>query len=429
MPTSRRQFIKQGAGMVTLGLIMPSALIREARAQMGDGKRRILVIIQLAGGNDTFNTLVPYTDARYYSLRPMLSFQESELKDSQGRSMVISSEFGLHPAMSEIKDFYDAGKVAIVQGVGYPEPNLSHFLSMDIWHTADLSGLAGKGWLGRYADLALVGKPGLRAASFGGELPKSLSAENVVVPNILDFSLYNFLTDPNHPGDSVNQLNTFNSLFSRSFDDGGFAKSITGAGFDAVQSAAEVQAAVRAYSSSVVYPANNPLSAVMKMAAQIVTTVESADLLYVQMGGFDTHAAQIGQTDGGQLNKFAGDHARLLLWFSQAVKAFYDDLEEHGLADDVLMMQWSEFGRRPDENASFGTDHGTSGLMFMVGNRVQGGIYGEYPSLAAIDLDNAGNPRFNVDFREVYATILDRWLDVDSAEVLGAQYPNVGFLG
>ena len=163
------------------------------------------------------------------------------------------------------------------------------------------------------------------------------------------------------------------------------------------------------------------------MAAQILVTMPEANVIYVQLGGFDHHADQISHA-GAQANKLGGQHALLLNWFSEAVDLFYRDMTEHGLADNLLMMQWSEFGRRPGENASFGSDHGTVGSMFVIGNPVTGGLYGDHPSLAAAQLDGAGNPRFNVDFREVYATILDRWLGVDSRSVLGATYQNVGFL-
>ena len=190
MPVTRRQFIKRGAGMVTVGMVIPRFWLSDARAEKVEfTPHRKLVVIQLAGGNDGFNTVVPYTDARYYSLRPTLAFRDVELETQTGVSTVISNQFGLHPAMAEIKQLYDAGRVAVVLGVGYPNPNLSHFLSMDIWHTADVNG-SGRGWLGKYADLALIGQPSLTAASIGSlDLPKSFGADRFVVPNIIDFSL------------------------------------------------------------------------------------------------------------------------------------------------------------------------------------------------------------------------------------------------
>ncbi len=429
MPTTRREFIKRGAGAVSVGLVMPGLLLREARGQSADTQnKRKLVIIQLAGGNDGFNTVIPFTDSRYLALRPTLAFKGPDLQPAQGTSMIISNEFGLHPAMTEIKSLWDQNKVAITLGVGYPNANLSHFLSMDIWHTADTSGLAGKGWLGKYADIALIGKQGLPAASIGGESPKTFYANKLVIPNIINFDFYNFLTDPGYPGDSRNQINTFNAAASRVLPGDKFIGSINNTAFESVASAQKVQTAIAGYQSSVSYNPQNPLAVALKMLAQIITTMPEANLLYVQMGGFDNHAYQIGSPNGN-VNKFAGTHFVLLKWFSEAVKSFYDDLVEHQMADDVLMMQWSEFGRRPGENASYGTDHGSVTPMFLIGNPVQGGLYGQQPSLGVTDLDNAGNPKFKVDFRAVYATILSQWLGTDARAVLGAQYENVGFLG
>jgi uncharacterized protein (DUF1501 family) len=428
MAITRRQFIKRGAGAVTVGLVVPKLLLGRTHAQSTAAAGRKLVVIQLAGGNDGFNTVIPFTDARYHALRPLLAFKENELITGQGASTIISSQFGLHPALSEIKALYDSQKVGIVLGVGYPNPNLSHFLSMDIWHTADLSGLSRHGWLGRYADLAFIGQPGLQAASFGSlELPKSLNADQFVVPNIINFQLYNFLTDQAHPGDSANQLNAFNAAASRSFSPGSFAAAINTSAFQSVHGAQLIQSAISQYQSTIQYPANNPLAVALKMVAQLLATVPEASVMYVQMGGFDHHSDQIARV-GGQPVKTQGQHAVLLRWFSEAVKLFLDDLTEHGLADQVLVMQWSEFGRRPEENASLGTDHGSAAPLFVFGNSIQGGLHGAQPSLAATELDAAGNVRFTVDFRQVYAEILDLWLGVDSRSILGSAHSSVGIL-
>jgi uncharacterized protein (DUF1501 family) len=430
MPVTRRQFIKRGAGMVTVGLVMPKLWTAEARGQTiaADPGRKVLVVIQLLGGNDGLNTVVPYTDSRYYDQRPMLAIRDSELKDKNGASTIISDEFGLHPSLSEIRDLYQTGRVAITLGVGYPNPSLSHFLSMDIWHTANLTGLGGEGWLGKYADIALVGKAGLPATSVGGVLPKTFFSDKVVIPSIINFDLYNFLTDFNYPGDSNNQLNTFNRTAGRGLSTDTYNGAINQIGIDAVSGALKVKSSVAGYSSSVTYAADNPLAQGMKMLAEIITTIPETSLLYVTLGPFDHHSDQISHANGHP-DKLSGQHASLLRWFSDAVKTFYDDLANHGLADNVVMMQWSEFGRRPNENASFGTDHGTAAPLFVIGNPVRGGLYGQQPSLAATELDAAGNMKFTVDFRSVYATLLDRWLGVDSRSVLGGAFENVGFLG
>ena len=430
--TTRRQFIKRSAGAVAVGAIMPGIFFTEARGQSpgsgGPARRRKLVVIQFAGGNDGLNTVIPYTDLRYYALRPTLGIREAELIDARNRSMILSDHFGLHPALTEIKDLWDENKVAIILGVGYPNATLSHFLSMDIWHTADLTGLAGKGWLGKYADLALVGQQGLPAMAVSGELPRSFYASKVVIPNVFNFQLYNFLTDPAYPGDHVNQLNAFNTAASRSFSGDSFIGKITNTAFEAVTGAQRLQTAIATYEPGATYNPANPMAIAMQMLAQVITTMPEGNLFYVVLGGFDSHADQVAHPNG-VANKLGGVHAALLRYFSEAVKSFYTDLTEHGIADDVLMMQWSEFGRRPGENASFGTDHGTVSSMMIIGNPVRGGLYGIQPSLATSELDLAGNPKFTVDFRAVYATILNRWLGANAHEVLGATYEDIGFLG
>jgi uncharacterized protein (DUF1501 family) len=429
MLIDRRQFIKRSAAAVTVGVVAPQWLAAEARGRRLElaGNRR-LVIIQLAGGNDGLNTVVPYADARYAALRPTLGLKESELQTAGGGSTLISNQFGLHPALTEIKQLYDANRVAIVLGVGYPDATLSHFLSMDIWHTADLSGLGSRGWLGRYADLALVGQSNFSALSIGSlDTPKTFYAAEFVAPNILNLDLYKFITDGAYPGDYNNQLNAFNVAATRSFAADTLMGAINKTAFESVSGAERVQQATGNYRSSVIYPTDNPLAVGLKLAAQLLVTVPEAGIVYVRLDGFDHHADQI-STRNGHPDRLAGNHFNLMRWFSQAVKLFYDDLAEHGLADDTVIMEWSEFGRRPGENASLGTDHGSSAPLFVVGNPVRGGLYGEPPSLAATALDAAGNPTFTVDFRAVYATLLDRWLGADSKTILGAQFENLGFL-
>lgn len=436
MAINRRQFIKRGATAVSVGLVLPKFWMGNlARAQeISAASRRIFVVIQMAGGNDGLNTVVPFTDSRYYALRPTLAFKDTELKDAGGNSTVLGSEpFGLNPAMNELKALYDAGKVAPVLGVGYPSPNLSHFLSMDIWGSGNTSG-AGTGWLGRYADQKLFGQPGLSVVNIGGSVPKTLSAEKVVVPSIQTFATYTYQTDARFAGDRNNQLNTFSATNTRDFPVGSFASAIAKSGVDAKDGAAQLGAAVAGYTSPVHYPANGEATAqvvsfanAMKMVAQIVTTIPEANLLYVQIGGFDHHSQEIGTAADNYTNKTLGQHANLLKAVSLGIKLFYDDMAAHGLADKTLMMTWSEFGRRPNENASHGTDHGTGAPLFIVGDPVVGGkVYGQQPSLS--DLDSAGNLKFKVDFRSVYATILDKWLGADSRSILGASYENLGFL-
>jgi uncharacterized protein (DUF1501 family) len=275
----------------------------------------------------------------------------------------------------------------------------------------------------------LLGQSSLSAASVGGSLPKTFFADKVVIPNISSFANYTFQTDERNRGDRNNQVNTFHSTNMRDFPADTFLKAIADTGIDAADGAAQLQTAVGSYTSPVTYPAGNSLASGLKMLAQIITTVPEANLLYVSIGGWDHHSEEIGN-DQNPTDKRVGQHATLLGSLSQGIKAFYDDMAAHGLADNVVILTWTEFGRRPNENASHGTDHGTANVMFVVGNPVHGGkIYGQQPSLETLALDSAGNMKFTVDFRAVYATILDKWLGADSRTILGSSYENVGFLG
>ncbi len=414
MPVTRREFIKRTVGAVGVAALMPG-LSLASRAQ---SDRRIFVVIQFTGGNDGLNTVIPYSNSRYRTLRPSLGLRESDLEDSRNRSTVISDKLGLHPSLGEIKDLYDADRVAIILGVGYPNPNQSHFTSMDIWHTANAVDGRGKGWLGRYADLALSDESGLVALSTTFRLPRMLLAERAVIPsiNLSAFNSYDIRTDPDFAFERGARINSLIEGNSRSFPPLSFLGEVARNGNSALEKVEKIKAARTNYTSSIAYPANNQLAAGLKMIAQVATTTEESLLFYVTLSDFDHHARQ------------AATHAALLGQFSQAVKAFYDDMQQHSLADKVLIMQWSEFGRRPFENGSQGTDHGAASMMFVVGDAVRGGVYGHQPSLEVIDIDQVGNLKFNVDFRAVYGTILDGWLGVDQEMILGERFENIGFL-
>jgi uncharacterized protein (DUF1501 family) len=415
MSVTRREFIKRSLGAVSVTALMPG-LALTGRAQSAG--RRILVVIQCLGGNDGLNTVIPYTNPRYYALRPTLAFKEADLKDSRNRPTIISGEFALHPSLGEIKDFYDAGRAAIILGVGYPEPNQSHFDSMDIWHTAKVENGKGNGWLGRYADLALADNEGLVALSSTFTLPRSLQSDRAVIPSISigSFPTYDISTDPNFPAEHNARANLLAAGNSRQFPDASFIGEVARNGAGALEKVEKIKRAQTDYRSSIDYPANNQLADGLKIVARVATTASESMLFYVTLADFDHHARQ------------ANLHATLLKQFSEAVKAFYDDMEQHALSDNLMMMQWSEFGRRPFENRSAGTDHGAASMMFVIGNPVVGGLYGEHPSLAASDIDEVGNLKYTVDFRAVYATILDSWLGVEHREVLGDEFENLGFL-
>jgi uncharacterized protein (DUF1501 family) len=426
MPINRRQFIKRSAGAITVSVMVPRFLSGSVFGQMVSSpgpSKKALVIIELAGGNDGLNTVIPYTDARYFALRPTIGFRDTDLKDTQGRTTILNNQLGLHPSMGKLKEMYDAGRVAVVVGVGYPNPSGSHFESADIWHSGRRDDNRSDGWLGRYAERSLVGVSGLTAVAIEDKLPKTFASRNIVVPNIPNFEDFGIRTDSWYPDNRDNKINTLLALNGRSFPSGSFVAEQARIGFDAVNGALQFKSALGNYHSTVQYPDNNPLAEGLQKLAQILVTIPESTLLYVQMGGFDTHSDQ---TAGG--NKLAGQHATLLRYFSEGIDAFYRDLVEHNLADNVVIMQWSEFGRRTEENKSIGTDHGAASCLFVVGNPVHGGIYGQQPSMAVTDLDDAGNMKFNVDFRSVYATVIDKWLAGDSKTIMGNTFDDLGFL-
>ena len=280
MAINRRQFIKRTAGAVSVSLIMPKSWmggVARGQAIDPDPTRRILVVIQLGGGCDGLNTVVPYTDSRYQALRPTIGFKDTELKDETGASTILgAAPFGFNPAMGELKSLYDAGKVGIVLGVGYPNQNLSHFFATDIWQTANTTG-AGNGWLGRYADQTLLGKSGLSGVSIGsGGLPKAFYADHVVIPSIAPaggadpFINYAFQTDGRFAGDRNNQLNAFKKNNTRSFPAGSFASALAEAGFGAEEGAAQLRAAVQNYVPGATYPtANQPSATAVSFASAL----------------------------------------------------------------------------------------------------------------------------------------------------------------
>lgn len=409
MPYARRDFLKQGALFVSMSLTMPSFLARTVAAtsdraiSAAYGRRKTLVVVQLGGGNDGLNTVIPHENAAYYAARPTIAIPKTDV-------LPIATGIGLHPAMAALKGRFDQGQLAVVQGVGYPNPNRSHFRAMEIWQTGEPTRPPTEGWLGRYLDAACCGddKPITSAAfgavSLGDTLPLTLWTEHVLVPSIGSINSFRFQTDGGEaPDERLQHLDAFKTLYAASGSTAIYDDFVKRVGRDAVETSEALQKVARAYAPSVTYP-NTGFANQLKQVAQIMDGDLGTRIFYVQMGGYDTHSNQL------------TDQARLLQTLSEGLDAFMKDMEGHGWGDDVAVMCFSEFGRRVAENGSIGTDHGAAGPMFVVGPRVKGGVVGDHPSLTDL---TSGDLKHGIDFRSVYAGLIGDWLEGDSKAVLG----------
>jgi uncharacterized protein (DUF1501 family) len=393
--------------LVVAGVTAPSFITRTALALQQNGTLntgKILVAVQLTGGNDGLNTLIPFGDAGYYQARSSLALQTSDI-------LPLTDTVGLHPRMGSLKQLYDAGMVAVVQGVGYPNPNRSHFRSMDIWHSARPDTFERTGWLGRYLDACQCGQDRpLPAISAGDTLNSIFYTEHTLVPAVANIGAFSVHTQRT----GTRSLDTLKNIYNQAGYWSAHEAVIRKTTLGALDGSAQLQRAAAAYTSPVQYPSNNPLSEQLKMVAQIIAGDLGTHLFSVQIGGFDTHAAQFNQ------------QANLLGQLSDALAAFVSDLEAMGKQDDVLIITFSEFGRRVAQNGSNGTDHGTAEPMFVIGRGVRAGLHGTYPSLE--DLDDNGDLKFGTDFREVFASVLQDHLSVDPSPVLAGSFAAVPVL-
>ncbi len=403
---TRRSFLRRSVVVVSSGLALPPVFMNAAHVaaqHLGADSplaNRILVVVQMAGGNDGLNTVIPYGSGRYHDLRRGIGVLDADIVPLDGAT-------GLHPSLVRLKELWDEGALAIVQGVGYPNPSLSHFRSMEIWQTADAEKSFGDGWLGKYFN-HVIDEQGhlLDAVSVGSSLPLALRAPAANVAVVDRLENYRLQSDFGFPGGADARVEALLQLYARYPARAPYAALFHAVAPSAYRSTQELQRAAESYQPALPYPPT-PLGTGLRLLAQTIHQGLGIKVFHIGMGGFDTHANQ------------PGTQARLLQQLSEGLHAFYRDLQAHGKAQDVLVMTWSEFGRRATENANRGTDHGTAGPMFLLGGQVQGGFYGEAPSLTNLQNENL---RFTVDFRSVYATLLDPWLGAPAEEVLGSSY-------
>jgi uncharacterized protein (DUF1501 family) len=370
----------------------------------GDAADRVLVVLNLAGGNDGLNTVVPHAMPEYYRYRPTLGVPANDV-------LRLNDRIGLNPALRSLKAMYDRGQVAIVQGAGYPRPDHSHFRSTQIWQTAAPDAYERTGWVGRYLDAAKLPAGNLfNGVAIADVLPEVMVARNVDVPALSDLRTYGLRSDQR-----ADSRDAFSSLVRD--DRVPFRSPYLGTVMEieehAQRGSEELPKLIAGYKTSASYPAT-PLGRGLALAAQVVGSRLGTRVIYVQHGSFDTHVSQKRTQDG------------LLEALSNGIAAFYDDLAAHGNDKRVLTMTFSEFGRRVAENASRGTDHGEAGPMLLVGGGVKGGIYGDHPSLDQLD---GGDIIFTTDFRSVYTTIVERWLGRSPQGVIAGSFPTIGALG
>jgi uncharacterized protein (DUF1501 family) len=370
-------------------------------------KDPVLVVLQLSGGNDYLNTVIPYVDPLYHDNRPVVGISEEQV-------LRLDQEIGFHPSMGPIKDLYEQGKVAIVHGVGYPNSPRSHFRSMDIWHTCELDKLGTEGWLGLAArDIDPRKENVVTTVSFGPSLFRAVAVAGVPVACVDNLESYGLLTGIAAEQERNKILDRFTQMYSPAIGAGVVMDYLGETGLEAMKGADILKVAPELYSSSVEY-ADTTIAQKLKGIAKIHLANVGTRIFYCDHGSFDSHANQLGM------------HAALWKDVSEAVSDFFADLREHDAADNVVMLLFSEFGRRVHDNGS-GTDHGAAGPAFVIGEPVQGGQYGEYPSRKAEDLQQ-GDLVPNLDFRGLYSTILEDWLALDAQPIVKGSFEKPKFL-
>ena len=372
-------------------------------------KDPVLVILQLSGGNDALNTVIPYSNPLYRDNRPKVGIPEDQV-------LAINESIGFHPAMGPIKKLYDEGKVAIIQGIGYPNPSRSHFRSMDIWHTCEPTKVGDEGWVGRaIRNIDPQKENVLTGVNFGRGLPRALAVPGVPVASVGNLETYGVLTGIEAEDQRLMALETFSRTYSPMLGKGPVLSYFAQTGLDALKGADILSTALDNYTSSVQYGGDD-VAQYMKNIVQTHLAHLGTRVLYTTApyNSFDTHAGEL------------ANHTRLWTQTSQAIAAFYDDLKEHNATDNVVLFVFTEFGRRVHDNGS-GTDHGAGGHAFVIGDAVKGGLYGEYPSLEAGKLME-GDLHYNNDFRGTYATLLERWMGLDSRPIVGGSFEQLDFL-
>ena len=368
-------------------------------------KDPVLVVLQLTGGNDYMNTVVPYGDPLYYESRPTVNVPHD-------RVLPLDDKVGFNPTLAPIKDLYDRGDVAVVHGVGYANPNRSHFRSMDIWHTCEPDKIGTEGWLGKVIrDLDPHAENVLTGVNFGRGLPRAMALPGVPVASVAVLENYGLLTAIPQEEARARALDVFARMYTPAMGTGPTMDYLGQTGLDALKGADILRTAPERYESTIEY-GDYAIAQNLKAISQVLLADLGTRVFYTQHGGYDTHAAEIAV------------HTQLWTELSEAISCFFADLREHNVEDRVVMLVFTEFGRRVKDNGS-GTDHGSGGLSMVMGATVKGGQYNQFPSMRDADLLE-GDLHFNYDYRGLYATLVERWLGLDGKEVVGGSYEMLG---
>jgi len=414
---TRRRFLGHSVGLISAASTVPAFLMRAGDALAADTTMRlsskpgvpddrVLVVVQLSGGNDGLNTVIPFGHDAYYESRPSLGIKADQVLRVEG-----SEDVGLHPSLAPIHEMMQMGLAAAVQGVGYPNPNRSHFSSMDIWHTADASaaGQGGRGWIGSALD-RLDQPTGLDCLNIGRTAPLATLGRTTRPVSFENAQLFRWAGRDLDP--QISQ--SYDAVHDAAVEagDGDPLAFINRTAMDAQMASAQVRKAV-GFKSDTKWPATTALSRQLEMVAKMIRAELPTRVYYVAMGGFDTHANQL------------NNHQRLMDQFAKAMRAFYHELEATGHRSRVVSLAFSEFGRRVQQNASGGTDHGCAGPSFVFGEHVNPGILGAHPSLTQLD---KGDLVHSLDFRSLYTDLLQDWMKMDATQALGKNYPSAGIL-
>ena len=368
-------------------------------------KDPVFVVVQLSGGNDFMNTLVPYSNPAYYDNRKFLNISEEDV-------LPLDGTLGWHPEMAPFKELYDRGMVSVVQGIGYPDSNRSHFRGMDIWHTCAPDEVSTVGWLGNVIEqLDPSGENPLTGVNFGVGLPRAMSKAGVPVTSVSNLDEYGLMSGISAQQQRVQALQIFKDMYGQAVGSGPVMDYLSRTGMDVLSGADLIKVAPQQYESTVEY-GDNPIAKSLRDVARVHTANLGTRVFYTQQGGYDTHANQLPAQPG------------LFKDMSRAVNDFFADLEEHDADENVVMLIFSEFGRRINDNGS-GTDHGSGGGAYLVGKPVAGGLYSEYPSLERDKWEKGEDLAHTIDFRGIYGTVIEQWLGLDAAPIVYGNFEQI----